>query len=713
MLSLLCSVILLAGTLLRAYAAPPPIPRPMELIEGTYEGYSPRTVDPAWAYDTGSYELIYNVYETLVTFDGERMEQYLPNLAVDWSVVELNPPVISPEGLEWFYLWSFRIRQGVPWQDSAYGTMTTADVEYSIERSLVQSGWGSPSWTLCEPLLNVHSLEELGDLTDPSAIALVGRMIDHAVHVNATHLNLYCAYPAPYVPMLQYLCQPYWSIVCKDWINSLGRYTWSGTWGDYTDWINFHDVEVSPLDDPTAVMMGTGPFSLSTIDYTAKCWEAIRFEGWWRTWPCPFPAFGGSKPAGYVNHIKVTWAYDGGALRTAFLANDLDTIYVDPIYRDEVVNQLDIRCYQPLPTMTTIGLHLTADIDEVTWAGPIYAPGIFGPDGIPRDFFSNYDWGKWVRYAFASAIRYADIIASAFNHYAQRLATAVVQWEKFFDKMIPLWLEDLAQAQAYIQDHVPGLWDAGATIHLIVEKNKPYLQNIANAIKASIEAICPRFIVIIDFVSWVINEAAERWYPMFLVEHRADSTHPHDTLIDYYHSVGRLAMMQGYSNPVMDAMIDEAMKVEPTDPTLAQDMYSDIQQLAHDEAYMIAICNPIAEHYEHTSVVGWYYNPLMYSTGIYFANLWKWYYTPHAQQDAIPASLIGNLLPNDVNYDGKVDMKDIGTTVKGFGATYGPPIHPRWHFRCDFNNDRKIDMKDIGGVAKNFGKTSPIWTPAG
>jgi hypothetical protein len=57
-------------------------------------------------------------------------------------------------------------------------------------------------------------------------------------------------------------------------------------------------------------------------------------------------------------------------------------------------------------------------------------------------------------------------------------------------------------------------------------------------------------------------------------------------------------------------------------------------------------------------------------------------------------------------------MYDIGMAAASFGAVYGPPISPRWVYRCDFNNDRKIDMKDIGGGAKNFGKTSSVWTPS-
>jgi hypothetical protein len=114
-------------------------------------------------------------------------------------------------------------------------------------------------------------------------------------------------------------------------------------------------------------------------------------------------------------------------------------------------------------------------------------------------------------------------------------------------------------------------------------------------------------------------------------------------------------------------------------------------------------------HFERTWICGYYYSP-SYS-GNYVANIWKWFYTPHAQLDTV-TNATANQLPCDVNYDGKIDMTDIGTTAASFGAVYGPPMSAKWNFRCDFNNDRKIDMKDISRVAKNFGKESPIWSPS-
>jgi hypothetical protein len=75
-------------------------------------------------------------------------------------------------------------------------------------------------------------------------------------------------------------------------------------------------------------------------------------------------------------------------------------------------------------------------------------------------------------------------------------------------------------------------------------------------------------------------------------------------------------------------------------------------------------------------------------------------------------SLCARCLPADIDYNGKVDIKDISTAARSFGSSYGPPVDPRWVFRCDMNNDRKIDIKDIVTAAANFGKMFQAWNPS-
>lgn len=60
-------------------------------------------------------------------------------------------------------------------------------------------------------------------------------------------------------------------------------------------------------------------------------------------------------------------------------------------------------------------------------------------------------------------------------------------------------------------------------------------------------------------------------------------------------------------------------------------------------------------------------------------------------------------ITGDVNHDGKVDMKDIVTVAKTFGAT---PSDPRWNVNCDLNGDHIVNTKDLGIACKYFGQRS-------
>ena len=55
----------------------------------------------------------------------------------------------------------------------------------------------------------------------------------------------------------------------------------------------------------------------------------------------------------------------------------------------------------------------------------------------------------------------------------------------------------------------------------------------------------------------------------------------------------------------------------------------------------------------------------------------------------------------DVNSDGKVDMRDVGSVARRFMSVPGDPL---WDATADISVDGKIDMKDISLVARRFGE---------
>lgn len=78
---------------------------------------------------------------------------------------------------------------------------------------------------------------------------------------------------------------------------------------------------------------------------------------------------------------------------------------------------------------------------------------------------------------------------------------------------------------------------------------------------------------------------------------------------------------------------------------------------------------------------------------------------PYSLKTLIPPSMY-SLAPWDINFDGKVNMADVGTVAKAFGAAAG---ELRFNMEADVDASGKVDMKDIGAVAKNFGKNAPQW----
>jgi hypothetical protein len=59
-------------------------------------------------------------------------------------------------------------------------------------------------------------------------------------------------------------------------------------------------------------------------------------------------------------------------------------------------------------------------------------------------------------------------------------------------------------------------------------------------------------------------------------------------------------------------------------------------------------------------------------------------------------------LAEDLNGDGKVDIRDIAIAAKAFGSL---PGDPRWDSRSDINKDNRVDIIDIVSIALHFGNT--------
>ena len=705
------------------------IQSPYELTVATIEGGNPETVDPAWCYDTASAELIMNVYDTLITFDGEHMERYLPSIATEWTIENITGTK-SPEGLDWYFRYTFKIRTGVKFYDVAGHVydLTPQDVEYSFERELVQDRASGPQWMLYEPLLDTWGAFGLNSTPivpgepgyNESELIRVGKMIDHAVESNDTHVWFNLAFPGAYAPFMQILCQSWSSILSKQWVNEyvigeLGRHEWPGDWGDYTGWIEYHDPAISPLDDPTPIMCGTGPYMLETLSYTDEYWTVVRNENYWRGWPADFPKLGPSQPAGWVDRLTVTWHYTWEVRRDMFLSGQIDMCAVPrqnlpEMYVDFEAGILKdgLRCTYPLPLLVVDALFFMFDIDPATPYGKINDYGVFSEDGIPRDFFGNPDWGIHVRKAFAYAFDYDTYLQQAYLGEAIHPATAIIPGLPCYDPTVEGYYYDLDKAVEEFQK-VPGLWDTGFTITVLYNEGNLARQTAANLLKSAIESLNPKFHVEVTMTDWrsYLRACLYHQTPVFIIGWLADYPDPHNFAFAFYYSKGAFAVWQLYENATLDQLIEQGIR-EP-DPEKRCQIYHEVQVLAVADCPSTTLDQPIGRHFERDWVVDWYYNPIY--AGIYAYNLWKWYYVPHALllESGTLTQPWCNYLPFDVNYDGVIDGIDISIVAKAFGSDPGPPIHERWCFRADVSNDRIVDGVDLTYVCRYFGSESPPW----
>jgi len=62
----------------------------------------------------------------------------------------------------------------------------------------------------------------------------------------------------------------------------------------------------------------------------------------------------------------------------------------------------------------------------------------------------------------------------------------------------------------------------------------------------------------------------------------------------------------------------------------------------------------------------------------------------------------------DINFDGKIDIKDVAAVSKAFGTLPGDPA---WNIEAEVTCDFKIDIKDVAAVSKRFGQFVSPWPP--
>jgi ABC-type transport system substrate-binding protein len=302
----------------------------------------PDTFDPALAYDTASGEVIQSVYETLVFYDGDKTDVFVPQLAESWET--------SEDGKTW----TFHIRPGVTFHNG--NELTASDVAYSFQRGLLQGGYSSPQWMLAEPFFGV-GVDDIslvtGDgsaaddreamlATDAAALTAACEKVQGAIVADDAAGTVTFNLAQAWAPLLPTLAQTWGSVMDEEWVIENGG--WDGTCGT---WQNFYAM--TSAENPfTPIMNGTGPFQL---DHWTPGEEVVltRNDNYWST------------PA-QLERVVIQDVDEWGTRFAMLQAGDADWAYVppenrsqaDPLVSEYRVFDLEANEYGPVQTLCSI-----------------------------------------------------------------------------------------------------------------------------------------------------------------------------------------------------------------------------------------------------------------------------------------------------------------------------------------------------------------------
>ncbi len=288
-----------------------------------------QSMDPAYAYDSASYEQIERIYDTLVAYNGSSATEFVPDLASSWSWAANGTTV------------TFNLRPGVQFQSGGYN-VTAQDVKYSIERECMMNRGGGPQWLFWFPLTGKTDRDQFAD----NATALAA--LDSAIIVNGPlqiSFNVQGSYWQTQFESI--LCGAQASIVCEPWAIAQGA--WNGTLADVSRIANPGSASDTALFDKAN---GTGAWYLPTGSAGWNKGVSVTLEAnphWW----------GGAVPfSKVVTNMISEWSTRKVDLATGAAAG----VYVPATNYPDMTAYPWLKSWTGLPTLVIEAFQMNFDI---------------------------------------------------------------------------------------------------------------------------------------------------------------------------------------------------------------------------------------------------------------------------------------------------------------------------------------------------------------
>jgi peptide/nickel transport system substrate-binding protein len=519
----------------------------------------PETLDPAWAYDTASGEQIQYVYETLIFFDGESVDTFVPVLAT--SVPTYNATD---------HTYRFTIREGVTFHEG--GNLTPEDVEYSFERHMVQDRSGGPIWMFYQPLLGTWGWS--GNFSE----------VDAAVEVDGNDVVFTLVGDYWALVFLQILSGPWASIVDKEWCVANGE--WDGTAGDAPN----HNNPVSGTSYLWSEMNGTGPWKLNEWDVGNQV-VLLKYDDYWRAL-APF------------ERVITKQVDEWTARKLSLQAGEADLVYVPRQYIGELDDITDLNKEQDLPELAVDAFFMNFDIAvNSSWIGS----GALDGNGIPTDFFSDIDVRKGFNYAFDWDTYLNDILLGE----ATQIGSPVCDGLYGYNPSASKYSLCLTAAATHFQNAWGGaVWTNGFSFTLLYNAGNDVRKAACEILADNLFAINTKFKITVLPLDWgtgMVPELVTHNLPCFQIGWLADYAHADNFVVPFMHSTGTFSYFQAYGYPALDDKITAAF--QDTNPVTQQAKYDEIQEIYYEDAPGIILSQPLGRRFFTKYIDGFYFNP--------------------------------------------------------------------------------------------------------
>ena len=464
----------------------------MEAVTGGYT-----SLDPALDYESTGFEVIANVYEELIQYNGTSTSEFVPVIA------DQIPSVANGQITPDFLNYTFHIRQGLKFSNG--DPVTPLDVKYSITRTMLMNS-GSPfppGWIISQFFIPGQFIA--GIATAAETYSLVNDAI--TVNDTAQTVRFHLIAPAPPLLFFQVMADPLGgAIVDHLWLESTGpKLTWTPS--GFVDYENYSFLKnYVPAWRNGAV--GSGPFM---IDYVANP-DAVVLK------PNPLFQVLPGVQAATVSKVVLQYVADAATRELSLESGQADIagIPADHFPVAQRLAGLGLARIQFNPTLNMFWWNFNLEIYQSAVGSTANPYG----NQVPPDFFVYLNMRK----AFAYAYNYGQYIDQILGNkkfgatfgtpFNGIIPNGMVGYENL--SALNIFNMDMARtfynATAWVRDH----GTAGFTIAINVENADTVNRAEAAAWAQNIKQLGPNINVLIKPISFaeMISDSVPHQNPM-------------------------------------------------------------------------------------------------------------------------------------------------------------------------------------------------------